>query len=173
MAPCKVRPVISKNSSTLSKFPESEQSGSTTGNTDWRSDPIHRAVHHTFTCPHPVDVAAKRVDLTVVGHEPSLAGPDPSLGMYWSKNVSGPSPGGWYSPGRSDRGNSPSTATCAASLYRSSPGSTMNRYRTCSPAPWPGHCANDDWPAFESDKAFVQTQRDQQQTLAPINNCSI
>ena len=38
-ASCSLRPLISRNSSTLSKVPESEQSGSTMGNSFGRSSP--------------------------------------------------------------------------------------------------------------------------------------
>ena len=47
---------------------------------------------------HPVHVAAQRVDLAVVAHEPHRLRAVPRRETCWSRTASGPSPGGWCSP---------------------------------------------------------------------------
>ena len=64
-----MRPVISRNSRTLSNTPESEQSGSAIGNSFFRSSPNNGARDDALARAHPVLVAAQRVDLAVVRHE--------------------------------------------------------------------------------------------------------
>ena len=61
---------MSRNSSTLSNVPESLQSGSATGNSfrDFLAEQL--ALGEALPGLHPVHVAAQRVDLAVVAHEP-------------------------------------------------------------------------------------------------------
>ena len=76
-ASCSVRPFISRNSSTLSNVPESLQSGSTIGNSFDSSSPNSSLSTTPCAGVHPVHVAAERVDLAVVAHEPQRLGAVP------------------------------------------------------------------------------------------------
>ena len=75
-ASCSVRPVISSNSSTLSKVPESDSPAR-------RREQLlevvaeQLALHNALAGAHPVDVAAQRVDFAVVAHEADRLGAVP------------------------------------------------------------------------------------------------
>ena len=102
---CSVRPVISRNSSTLSNVPESLQSGSTIGKQLVQLVAKQLAFDDALAGLHPIRVAAERVDFAVVAHEAHSAGRGPTRGTCWSKTANGPSPDGSCSRATPGRGN--------------------------------------------------------------------
>ena len=83
---CRVRPVMRRNSKTLSKTPESEQSGSTTGNSCLIESAEQVAADHALACGHPVDVTLAACVISPLWHMKRLGCARSQLGNVFVEN---------------------------------------------------------------------------------------